>query len=327
MRATHLLHPLLTLALTLPLCALAADSKGTLNVSLENDLFGKGSDKHYTHGTEVTYVSDTNPRNDQPLLARLMPWYDEGDETRYVVALGQHMYTPEDTERRDLILDDRPYAGWLYVSLGLLNESNGSSRHVDRLELILGRVGPDSSADSLQREIHRLTDSDYPAGWENQLDNEWTADLQYQRQWMLPLVGDSVDLVPQIFGSVGTSQRFAGLGLTLRIGSGLASDYGPPLIRPTASGSHYFKPSQPFYWYLFIGANGRYVDHNIFLDGNRDGNSHSVEREEWVGDAQAGLVLGWGNWRLALTNIIRSREFIGQKETDEFGALAVSYRL
>ncbi|HEY3699135.1 MAG TPA: lipid A-modifier LpxR family protein, partial [Spongiibacteraceae bacterium] len=39
--------------------AQAEDGKGALTVALENDLFGAGTDKHYTHGTEISYVSDT----------------------------------------------------------------------------------------------------------------------------------------------------------------------------------------------------------------------------------------------------------------------------
>lgn len=297
------------------------DSPGTFTVGLENDLFGKGSDKHYTHGTEFTYVSDTLPRP----LSRL-PFYQLGDRGRFVWSLGQQMYTPSDISRRDLIEEDRPYAGWLFTSFGVLNEHLGRVRHVDKLELILGIVGPDSYAEDVQREVHRITDSEMPAGWDNQLDDEVTFDIQYQRQWLLPLAGDHIDLVPQVITSVGTSQRFAGVGATFRFGSGLSADYGPPLIRPTASGSHHFKQGQGFYWYLFVGAHGRYVDHNIFLDGNDDGDSHSVDRKEWVGDLQGGVVLGWSNWRITLTNIIRSREFDGQREPDEFGAVTITYR-
>src|SRR5690606_18493192 len=101
-----------------------------------------------------------------------------------------------------------------------------------------------------------------------------------QREWIMPLL-PGVDVVPRIGTTLGSSQRNAGLGFTLRFGSGLGSDAGPPLIRPAATGSHFFHAEQPFYWYLFAGAHGRYVDYNVFLDGNRDGDSHSVEREDW----------------------------------------------
>lgn len=306
----------------------AADSKGTLTAALENDLFGAGEDEHYTHGTEISYVSDTYmPRWFRSGVSWL-PFVDEGDELRLVWTLGQQIYTPNDVSREDLIVEDRPYAGWLYTSVGLLADSRQrSARHIDKLDFILGIVGPDSGAESVQRQVHKWTDSREPRGWDNQLDDEVTFDVQYQREWMVPLIDDHVDIVPRMAINLGTAMRDAGIGFTLRFGSGIASDFGPPLIRPSAAGSQYFKPNQRFYWYLFAGAHGRYVEHNIFLDGNDDGDSHSVDKEEWVGDVQAGAVMGWGNWRVTLTNIIRSREFEGQDQPDEFGAIAISYRL
>ncbi|MET0379882.1 MAG: lipid A deacylase LpxR family protein [Spongiibacteraceae bacterium] len=311
-----------------PVIAAAEDNRGALTIAFENDLFGAGTDEHYSHGTEITYVSDTYQPDWLRSFAGGIGMYDQGDDLRVVWSLGQQMYTPSDLARTDLIVDDRPYAGWLYTSIGMFTDSQQRSRFrsINRLEFILGQVGPDSYAEDTQRQIHKITDSSEPRGWDNQLHNETTFDVQYQREWILPLVANYVDIVPRIGATVGTSQRHAGTGFTLRVGSGLNSDAGPPLIRPSATGSHYFKPNQSFYWYLFAGAHGRYVGHNIFLDGNSDGRSHEVEKNEWVGEVQGGAVMGWDAWRITLTEIYRSREFEGQDEPDEFGSIAVSYR-
>lgn len=307
--------------------AWTADGKGSLTVALENDLFGAGTDRHYTHGTEITYVSDTYQPEWLLKAASWMPFYDTNTETRLVGTLGQQIYTPANTETEALIPDDRPYAGWLYLSVGLLTDNRATAGFVDQLDVVIGQVGPDSGAESVQRTVHKWVDSEEANGWDNQLHNETTIDLQYQRSWMLPLVDNNIDIVPHAGITLGTARRDVQAGFTFRLGSGVASDFGPPLIRPSGAGGQYFKPNQSFYWYLFAGANGRYVDHNIFLDGNRDGDSHSVDKEEWVGDLQAGLVLGGGNWRVTLTEIVRSREFKGQDDHDEFGAIAVTYRL
>lgn len=308
-------------------CTYAEDSRGALTLSLENDLFGAGTDQHYSHGTEITYVSDAYSPESLRRLADGIGMYETGDELRFVWSLGQQMYTPADISRRDLIVDDRPYAGWLYTSFGMFTDSPARDgwRSIQRLEAIVGQVGPDSRAENVQRAIHKLTDSERPQGWDNQLHNETTFDVQYQREWIVPLVA-GVDVVPRVRTTLGTSQRNVGAGFTFRLGSGLNADSGPPLIRPAATGSHYFRPTQPFYWYLFAGAHGRYVAYNIFVDGNRDGNSHSVEREDWVGELQAGAVIGWDAWRITLTEIYRSNEFEGQNDPDEFGSIAVSYR-
>ncbi|MFA5496054.1 MAG: lipid A deacylase LpxR family protein [Porticoccaceae bacterium] len=310
-----------------PASALAGDSKGTFTLALENDLFAAGSDSHYTHGTEIAYVSDTYMPGWMDSVLGVLPFHRDGDDARISWSLGQQMYTPADLDSTALIVDDRPYAGWTYTSLGVLSESqHDSKRHVDILELIVGIVGPDSGAEKTQRAIHKILDSDRPRGWDNQLGNEITADLRYQRKWAWPLIDNRIDVLP--FGSftLGSSQRRASAGFTFRVGSGLNADYGPPLIHPKEGSSSYFKASQVFYWYLFIGAQGEFVDYNIFLDGNRDGDSHSVDREEWIGNIQAGAVVGAGNWRISLTNLFLSREFKTQDEPDEYGSIAVSYR-
>lgn len=313
--------------LTASLPALANDSKGTLTLSLENDLFASGNDRHYTHGTEIAYVSDTFMPELVMNTINLLPFHDEGDEARLSWSLGQQMYTPANLHEEELIADDRPYAGWLYMSLGVLSESTRNHhRHTDILELIVGVVGPDSGAENTQKALHKVLDSDKPRGWDNQLHNETTVDLRYQREWAISLVDNHIDILPFAGFTAGSSQRRAGLGLTARLGSGLNADYGPPLIHPKEGAASYFKPDQGFYWYLFAGVQGEYVDYNIFLDGNRDGDSHSVEPEEWVGNAQAGLVLGAGNWRISLTNLFLTREFEGQGEPDEYGSISVSYR-
>jgi hypothetical protein len=313
--------------MTLAPVAWSEDSKGSLTVAFENDLFGAGTDQHYTHGTEITYVSDTYQPSWLLKAASWLPFYDTNTETRLVGSLGQQIYTPGDIETEALIEDDRPYAGYLYLSVGLLTDHREDTRYVDRLDVVIGQVGPDSGAESVQRTVHKWVDSEEAKGWDNQLHNETTIDLQYQRSWMLPLVDNNIDIVPHMGFTLGTARRDVQAGFTLRLGSGISSDFGPPLIRPNAAGGQYFKPNQSFYWYLFVGGNGRYVDHNIFLDGNRDGESHSVDKEEWVADAQAGLVMGFGNWRFTLTEIVRTREFHGQDDPDEFGAIAVTYRL
>lgn len=306
--------------------AAAQDSKGMLSLTLENDLWGAGTDRHYTHGTDISYISDTRQRD---WLNRALAWfslYEPTAETRLTWSLGQNLYTPTDLDRTDRILDDRPYAGWLYTSIGLMIEQgNDTVRHVDKLELILGLVGPDAQARETQRAIHKLTGSRQPQGWEHQLENEGTVDVAYQRQWMVSTRGDRLGLVPTVRFQLGTAMRLAGVGLTARAGSGLSADYGPPAVRP-ATGSSHFQPRQRYYWYGFVGAHGAYVDHNIFLDGNRNGRGHHVDKREWVGSVQLGAVAGVGNWRVTVTKVYVSREFHGQPESDEFGSISISYR-
>lgn len=152
-------------------------------------------------------------------------------------------------------------------------------------------------------------------------------DRQWQAQYIDEIIGLEIDLAPHLGVILGNVMTSASIGTTLRIGRDLSSDYGPPKIQPSLPGSGFFHPSKKIGWYLFAGLEGRYVLHNIFLDGNTFGNSHDVKREPFVGDLQAGLVLNWKNIRISFTNIYRTDEFEGQGEATKFGSISLSIRL
>ncbi|GAB6054393.1 lipid A deacylase LpxR family protein [Magnetospira thiophila] len=306
----------------------AADARGTFTLVLENDLFGGGTDQHYTHGTRAAWLS---PEGDVPTKvaewANLMPLFAEGGRKRVSYSLGQNIYTPTDIRPATLLVNDRPYAGWLYGGIGLISDTG---RRLDNLQLELGMVGPAALAGETQAFVHGLIDSPDPKGWGNQLHNEPGLVLTYERQWRkwheFNFMGLEVDATPRAGGSLGNVYTHLEAGVTLRLGNDLPSDYGPPRIRPSLPGSDFFHPTEGLGWYVFAGLGGRLVGHNIFLDGNTFGHSHSVNKERLVGDLQGGLALTWGRARIAYTHIIRSAEYVGQGAIDRFGALSVSVR-
>lgn len=312
------------------------DDSGILSLQVENDLWGKGTDRHYTHGTRISYLSSEDVPEWLEQGAALVPIFSRHGHLRTSYSVGQSIFTPENISTKSLLKDDRPYAGWLYGAVGLISDHrvrDGKFRsgRLDSLELNLGIVGPDAFAEETQTFVHKIVDSPKPQGWDNQLHNELGIMLVYDRQWQAQyideIMGMGVDLTPHfglILGNVITSASF---GTTLRIGRDLPSDYGPPLIQPSLPGSGFFRPSKGFGWYLFAGLEGRYVLHNIFLDGNTFGDSHEVKRRPWVGDLQAGVVFTWNNLRLSFTNIFRTDEFEGQKSSTEFGSISLSVRL
>jgi hypothetical protein len=81
-----------------------------------------------------------------------------------------------------------------------------------------------------------------------------------------------------------------------------------------------------FDWYLFAGAEGRYVARNIFLDGNTFSNGHSVNRIPLVLDMQAGVTVALPAVRLTLMHVFRTREFERQQRADRFGVVQAAVR-
>lgn len=320
------------------------------SIQFENDIGLGGTDRHYTHGSRISCMSE-NQTGDAAAkeIARALSFNLGGyallasdRDVRYSVALGQTMFTPEDLNRTDLIADDRPYAGWLFGSFGLVlgprDEQKVGSTAFDRMEsiqLTLGVVGPASGADRTQKLVHSVIDADKPRGWRNQLRNEPGFIVEYEQKWRTEarnlLPGSNllqVDLMPSASVALGNIHTYGSVAATFRIGNRLANDFGPPRIRPSVAGSEYYEPSpdERLGAYLFFSVGGRAVARNIFLDGNTFRASHSVEKNNFVGDLQVGAVFSlWGTARVSLTHIIRTREFKEQDAFNQFTAFSLSF--
>ena len=166
-----------------------ADYPPMVSLRVDNDLFA-GRDEGYTSGVGLTLVSP-NLRDyvDDPclpaparLVNRYLEWLQpEGfEQQNMVVTVGQGIFTPGDGTRRDLILEDRPYAGALLVGFGY-NARQGNQLRTT--QLVVGMVGPASLAEKTQRLIHKFTGSDNFEGWDHQLRNEPVLNLVHERLW------------------------------------------------------------------------------------------------------------------------------------------------
>lgn len=316
---------LVTLLAASPAFGGEAPRTGVLSFVVENDLF-YNNDRNYTSGVALVWVPTAGPAPDWALLvARSIPWFPVEGDVRHGYALGQNMYAPSDITLANPPLDDRPYAGWLYGTIGLGVETG---RQLDQLALTLGVVGPASGAEQTQKFVHEIVGSPEPQGWDTQLGNELGILLTYQRSWRAlattTLLGLDFDLTPHFGGALGNVYTYANGGMTLRYGRNLALDYGPPRIQPSIPGSGFFVPPRSFAWYLFAGVEGRAVARNIFLDGNTNKDSRSVDKEPFVGDLQWGIVLTWRGVRFGYTHVERTREFKTQGEHDKFGSVSLS---
>ncbi len=301
---------------------------GTLALVFENDSF-TASDRNYTNGVRLSYLSSADGG---PALGR---WFgrtllgaNEEDRIYSGIALGQSMFTPQDINRIELLPDQHPYAGWLYLSFSVLVDSGET---LDTLGLEIGWIGPDSGAEWIQRNVHDTFGAQDPKGWDNQLGNEVGVALTYDRKWRalaeFEAIGLGIDLTPNAGFTVGNVLSQASAGLTLRIGNNLQNDYGPPRIRPSLAGGGFFEPVDRFSWYLFAGVSGRAVAYDIFLDGNAFRDSTEVDRRPFVADAQGGLVIQLGRYQLGLTVVTRTEEFETQRDRQVFGAISLSMKL
>jgi len=304
----------------------ANDEKGTLTVLLENDAFAT-TDQHYTNGFQLSYL--TAPREEGGLASNVFGWIpgNANSDVRVGWQLGHAIFTPNDKVASELLPEERPYAAWLYGGLSLIYSSD---RHIDTWSLTVGTVGPDAKGEEIQNSIHEWSDNQRANGWDNQLDNQLGGTLIVERKWrklaQMDVLRLGVDFMPHVGVSIGNIEQYANSGFTVRLGNDLDNDFGPPRIRPSLPGSDYFVPHDNWSWYLFAGIDGRYVDKNIFIDDNDKNDLFNIEKNDWVADAQAGLVITRGDFRMAYTYVYRSAEFKQQTEKDRFGSLAFTWR-
>jgi hypothetical protein len=330
----------------LPRPSLAGEEKArgsdTLTLYLENDLF-EDKDRYYTSGIKISWISrDLSNYRDVVRapswvhrLIEQMPFVNDPGEQRTVsLSLGQSVYTPEDMERRELIRSDRPYAGVLYLGMGLHSRNN---HQMDTFEFGIGIVGRHSYAEDCQEEIHKWTGSDDPKGWAHQLHDEPLLNVYFERKWRVLQSrnegGFGFDFSPHFGIAVGNAYTGMNLGSQVRFGWNIPNDFGTYLIRPGSDSSapmddsdpRFFRPLHRFGIHLFFAADGKFVARNILLDGNTFRDSHSVDKKPFVMDFIGGIGMIIHRFKITYSYVHRTKEFETQKDEQHFGAISVSF--
>ena len=339
--------PILALALSAlaPIAASAqsADTRGggTLSFYYENDLFA-GSDHYYTNGVKLSWSStDLAKFSDTPYASpllpalNLIPFVNRPDlQKNLTFSFGQNIYTPNNTETTTLTRGDRPYAGWLYLGVGLVLK-NADFRH--SFGLNVGVVGPWSLAEETQRLVHETRGFAVPQGWDNQLHNEVGVVAVYELSWRWPhhehRVGLGWDFIPHTGFALGNVYDYANLGGEFRVGLNLPDDFGTPGIGPATTTSTPAEGDQQarrarfidLGAYVFARADGRVVARNIFLDGNTFRDSASVAHKWLVADLSVGASVNYKNTKFTYAAVYRTEEFVGQKAGELFGSITASF--
>jgi hypothetical protein len=321
--------------------------RSIFSIQIENDVFnpiGK-SDRDYTNGIRLAWLSPALPQlpDGVAALVTLPTFFGEAPASsvtrRFGISVGQNLYTPADTATSAPIFNDRPYAAWLYASFALQSiykREDPKTREdepvrMDVLQFDVGLIGPAAGGEFVQNNFHRLINATPALGWANQLHNEPTFGLTFERRWRTGrhVLFDEpkleVDIVPRIGAAAGNVATYASAGGTLRIGKELRNDFGPPRSRPSLPGTEGFVGNGTG-WYVFVGFDGEAVARNIFLDGNTDGNSLHVTHRPFVGEFQAGLAVFFGGVRVSYTQVVRTPEFFEQNRFDQFGSISVTFR-
>ncbi len=313
----------------------------TYTIYIENDSFAQ-TDRDYTNGVKLTWSTpfqfDTKKLNlpdwSYPIINRL-PFVNDSAKYRAVsFSLGQNIYTPNDLERQDLIEEDRPYAGILYVAVGFHSRQG---RRKDSWEFSVGIVGPHSYAEQAQNTVHRWIGSTPVKGWDNQLKDELALEVVCESQWRLIESNSSrkfgYDLIPHLGVRLGNVQIYTNGGAEFRVGWNLANDFGTCPIRAGCeinSACRFDADNPSLGWrkkgiHLFFAVDSRLMLRDIFLDGNTFKDSHSVDKENFVADLMAGIGFIFGRFKASYAYVYRTKQFKQQEKEQVFGTLTLSY--
>jgi hypothetical protein len=315
---------------SLPNQALAEDAPAYITITSENDIYApKAQDRHYSNGLRFAYGLSAREDAWYRSLGRFTTLGNKLDRVQYELSLGQNIYTPEFYLSEELILSDRPYAGWLYGELSATGHAPGREENIT---INLGLVGPAAIGEKIQKFNHSIVGDENPRGWRHQLKNEPAILIKYQSSWFFPLLeGDvlGLDAITRLGINLGNVFTNTGAGLVLRAGNHLPERDLPLRLQPGLSGnSSYLEIRHDrFDWMVFTEIQGRAVLQNIFLDGNTFRDSHSVAKKPFVWDAGTGVIFGFGQFRyplfISFSLVWRSKEFDLQHRIDNFGSAQI----
>lgn len=283
----------------------------------ENDVLAPGNtDKYYTQG--LRYSKVRNPKQNWAPIDCFGDWFVQRFDNQlnaanvWSIGLGQNIYTPDDITNPNPQMNDRPWGAFLYIdnTLQIIDKDAESRRHL--FELQTGIVGPGAAGRWAQSTIHHWIGSAHPKGWSNQLKNEPGVNLiySYDRRYSQRYVNFvDTDLQPYAGGSLGTVMTYADAGALVRLGHN-NTGFLNGALRASAVRTNFNGNRPPWEFYVYGGAEGRAVGHNIFLSGGTFRQIPiEIEPRRFVYDIIAGASLRYRRWRLTYNHVTRSSEF------------------
>ena len=256
------------------------------------------TDYYYSQGLsfELTHQKlNSNPIN--YLLISL----GENSGKHYSISIRQDMFTP--TEIRDSLirLDDRPYAGLLYLrseKTSIIKEKQIQLKS----SLDIGVRGPWSGAQQVQFYYHSIGDILLPQGWQYQMSN-------------YPMVNYNISLQKQIWEI--PKRLEIQLYSTMRIGTIYDDVLGGAFIKFGCFDS-YFSSTQnkDFEAFGYFASDIKFVAYNGTMQGSLhdNPNPHEIKQpdiENIVATARMGLGLRYKRFGVNFSWIFLSPEFYG----------------
>lgn len=233
------------------------------------------SDQYYTSGGELSFAVLTDS------IGVINKIFRTKFDKRVIVKFnyGHKIFNSKKIKEQDLMLRDRPFAGWHYARVSVINST--SVKSLNKYSVELGLVGPNSGIGNFQKWWHRTGGIVTPEGWDQEIQDEVIVNIGYERLQDI-MISKKSDIIGESNLTLGNGLTSLFQQFTLRVGKinsiNNTAYCGNRLNRELPEiGSFDVEQEEIFFFY---GIRGEYVIQNIFIEGSLFNNKSPLTRDE-----------------------------------------------
>ncbi len=303
-----------------------------------NDFF-TGADRHFTNGTAISWLDDTfdsnHTRDISPYsntilnLVEVVPFRSLKNSRRYNagISLSQIIVTPANTQSSQAQYNDIPYAGYLALSIYLL-EWNPKEFFESRLEI--GVVGKESGAGLVQNAFHSIIGNDSAKGWDTQLGTTAIVNALFRQgeiSWQLNSTPYQADWFNHHGIQLGNFSTSLFAGSIFRIGQNYIKNFNVhyPYLRTESSLLQISNKQYGFGYSFSAGLNAETILYSYILDEAKKA-GYATDKRIINISFYTGMDLLYNSHTLTYFYQLQSPYTYQQERYDTFGGLLYSYR-
>lgn len=289
------------------------NSKIEIGVVTDNDLYTSSkNDQYYTNGLEIFYRYLS--KKEKPNVIKKI------DEIR----VGQYMYSPRDIYKDEEEMFDRPFAGYLFGQFG--NTNFYTNQSVFKKSLQLGYVGPNSFAENVQSETHRLFGYTAFEEWDYQIKNALGVQLylMFSKPLLHSINSKRIDFQWQSEAKLGTIFTSLSTGFVTRIGIKKLVGLSDSNFHGASLSKNNQLPESEFYFYM--APSFCYQAYDATIQGSlfKDNSPVTFDIVNYRFNGEAGLRYRKNNLNLSYAFVYRGKEL--QRNNGFFyGSISASY--
>jgi len=247
-----------------------------LTFSTDNDLFFQ-SDDTYTAALFLSWTGEEYKKADKDSftyhytcafknIINTLPLLDlDKKNINANISVQEIIFTPNDLSKSEPIYNDVQYSGTLALHFSLYSWDDTT---FDSYRFSVGLVGPLSGAQHIQKVVHKITASEEPKGWDNQIDNYLAFNLGYLKGYKTYehklSYTTRIEWFNSTFLDLGSYYAGAGFGTLVRFGKNMPYNFNTPsaLMSVTPTNHLNFKArNKELGWAVNIGTFVNYINY------------------------------------------------------------------